>query len=183
MIGTVAGQNTDTETPADEATPTTERTQTETPTPPADAGLVTVTSERDFAATVERITGDIEDSESLGLFTTVDHAANAEAAGLDLEPTTLVLFGNPAAGTPLMQAGRTAGIDLPQKLLVWADDGTVKVTYNDPQWLVDRHGIDGVAELVSNISATLETLATGESTATTGTATTGAATTDGDGSG
>jgi len=95
--------------------------------------------------------------------TTVDHAANAETADLDRPTTTLVLFGNPAVGTQLMQSSRSVAIDLPQKLLIWeAKDGTVNVTYNDPQWLADRHGIEDQDELLENISSLLRGIATGD---------------------
>ena len=127
-----------------------------------ESGLVTVESDESVGATVERIEEDVEDNDDLILVTTIDHARNARNAGLDLRPTTLVLFGNPNLGTQLMQASQTAGIDLPQKLLVWeAEDGTVNVTYNDPAWIGDRHDIDGQAEVLTTISNALETLATG----------------------
>lgn len=76
----------------------------------------------------------------------IDHAAAAEKAGLALRPTTVVIFGNPRAGTPLMQAVQTAGIDLPLKALVWQDEaGGVWLGYNDPAWIAERHGASGVA--------------------------------------
>ncbi|MFC7082366.1 DUF302 domain-containing protein [Halorussus caseinilyticus] len=116
-------------------------------------GLVTVQSNESVGATVERIEEDIEDNDDLILVTTVDHARNAQSAGLDLRPTTLILFGNPNLGTKLMQASQTAGIDLPQKLLVWqAEDGTVNVTYNDPAWLADRHEVEGREDVPNTIS-------------------------------
>ncbi|WP_233710608.1 DUF302 domain-containing protein [Natronococcus pandeyae] len=94
------------------------------------------------------------------LVTTVDHAANAAEVGEQLPPTTLFLFGNPEVGTPLMQASRSVGIDLPQKFLLWEDDGEVFVTYNDPQFLADRHDLEGVDEQLERITGTLEELAT-----------------------
>jgi uncharacterized protein (DUF302 family) len=73
----------------------------------------------------------------------IDHAAAAAAAGLALRPTEVLIFGNPRAGTPLMQAAQTIGIDLPLKALVWQDEaGKTWLTYNDPTWLAKRHGID-----------------------------------------
>ncbi|WP_276279635.1 DUF302 domain-containing protein [Halorussus caseinilyticus] len=126
-------------------------------------GLVTVQSNESVGATVERIEEDIEDNDDLILVTTVDHARNAQSAGLDLRPTTLILFGNPNLGTKLMQASQTAGIDLPQKLLVWqAEDGTVNVTYNDPAWLADRHEVEGREDVPNTISNALRSLATGQ---------------------
>ncbi|WP_435155278.1 DUF302 domain-containing protein [Haladaptatus sp. DFWS20] len=142
---------------------TQQTTETTTGTQADENGLVTVESEQDFDATVERIEGDIENIDVLTLVTTVDHSDNAESAGLDLPPTTLFIFGNPELGTPLMQTSRTIGIDLPQKLLVWQDGETVNVTYNDPQYLANRHGIENQQERLDTIARTLRTLATGSS--------------------
>lgn len=127
-----------------------------------DAGLVTVESDEDFESTVERIRSDIESSGDMTLMTTVDHAENAQSAGMDLPPTTLFLFGNPRIGSQLMQRSRTAGIDLPQKMLVWeSDEGTVNVTYNDPAWVAERHGIDAPGMMIDQVSSVLRSLATG----------------------
>src|SRR4029450_12973509 len=72
----------------------------------------------------------------------IDHAAGAAAVGMPLRPTELLIFGNPPAGTPLMQAEQTIGIDLPLKALVWEDaSGGVWIAYNDPAWLAVRHGL------------------------------------------
>jgi uncharacterized protein (DUF302 family) len=99
-----------------------------------DDGLVTLRSSHDFATTLERLTAALE-SKGVRVFARIDHAAGATSAGLVLRPTTLVIFGNPVAGTPLMQAVQTAGIDLPLKALVWQDaQGAVHLTYNDPVW-------------------------------------------------
>jgi len=58
-----------------------------------------------------------------------------------LRPTELLVFGNPQAGTPLMRCAQLVGIDLPMKALVWADEaGQTWLGYNDPQWVVHRHG-------------------------------------------
>ncbi len=135
--------------------------QTTTGTQPDENGLVTVESDRSFDETVERIEGDIENTDALTLVTTVDHSDNAESAGLDLPPTVLFIFGNPELGTPLMQASRTVAIDLPQKLLVWQDGETVNVTYNDPQYIANRHGIRNQEQRLDTIGRTLRALATG----------------------
>jgi len=73
----------------------------------------------------------------------IDQAAAAAAIGMELRPTEVLIFGNPRAGTPLMEAVQTIGIDLPLKALVWRDeDGTTWLAYDDPQWLAPRHGVD-----------------------------------------
>lgn len=123
-------------------------------------GLVTVDRDESFEAVVEQITTTIETNEDLTLVTTLDHAKNAATVGMELCPTTIIMFGNPALGTPLMQRERTVGIDLPQKMLVWEDD-RVHVTYNDPQYLATRHGIDDENEILTKIAAALKKIATG----------------------
>ena len=69
-----------------------------------------------------------------------------------MRPTKLLIFGNPAAGTPLMIASPSIAIDLPLKILVWEDaDHTVRISYNDPAWLQARHGFP--PDLIRNIAA------------------------------
>jgi len=161
---TMATESTATDTPmtteTDTDTPT--ATATESPQRDTEAGLVTVRGDESVGGTVSRIETAIERS-PLALMATVDHAANAASADMDLPPTTVLIFGNPNVGTPLMQESRSVAIDLPQKMLVWEDDGTVKVTYNDPQYLARRHGIDGQDERLETVADALRTLATGES--------------------
>lgn len=125
------------------------------------AGLVTRESDGEFEATVAAIEDRIEESD-LSLMTTVDHAANAESVDMELPPTTVLLFGNPKAGTQLMQGSPTVGIDLPQKMLVWSDGGTVNVTYNDPEYLAARHEIDDTEEVLEKAAEALQYIATGE---------------------
>ena len=91
--------------------------------------------------------------EENGLLTVavVDHSANAANAGLELPPTRLVIFGNPNVGTPLMQSERTVAIDLPQKMLIYEDEaGDVYAAYNDPQYLAQRHGLNGCRRAVDD---------------------------------
>jgi uncharacterized protein (DUF302 family) len=73
----------------------------------------------------------------------IDHAAAAAEVGMELRPTEVLIFGNPRAGTPLMQTAQTIGIDLPLKVLVWEDEtNQTWLAYSDPAWLARRHGID-----------------------------------------
>lgn len=126
-------------------------------------GLVTVEGDDSVEATVERIEGTIDEMEDVTHVATVDHAENAAGIDEELRPTTLVLFGNPELGTPLMQSGQSVGIDLPQKMLVWEDeDGAVNVSYNDPWYVAARHGIVEETEIVETMSGALETIATGD---------------------
>jgi uncharacterized protein (DUF302 family) len=93
----------------------------------------------------------------VNIFAQIDHAAGATSVG----PTELLIFGNPRAGTPLMQAKQTTGIDLPLKVLAWEDtSGSVWVTYNDPAWLAARHGLgEDAAEAVTGLARALTTFA------------------------
>lgn len=126
----------------------------------SDAGLVTVESAVSFQETYDRLRTAIEDNPNLRILAEVDHAANAAGVDRELPPTRLILFGNPDLGTPLMRSARTVAIDLPQKLLVWADaGGRVFVTYNDPAYLQRRHGIEGRDEILATIAGALGSLA------------------------
>ena len=102
-------------------------------------GSITITSPLDFSATVERLEKTIA-SHGMTVMARIDHAKAAEAAGLSLPPTVVLIFGNAKAGTPLMQVNRTVGVDLPLKVLVWRDEhGVTQMTYNDVGWLADRY--------------------------------------------
>ncbi len=123
------------------------------------SGIQTLPSADDFATTVERLEQAIAD-EGLTLLTMIDHAANAQNAGLELPPTTVFLFGNPEAGTPLMQAAPTFALDLPQRMLVWEDaNGDVFVTWRDPTVLAEEHDLPPDHAPLPNIAALLEALA------------------------
>ena len=95
--------------------------------------VTTKISTRSVADTVARLTDLIAAKKGLKLFAVIDQAAEAKTAGLELRDTTLVIFGSPAAGTPVMDARPLAALDLPLKVLVWAgDDGRTQVSYYDP---------------------------------------------------
>ena len=122
-------------------------------------GLVTVDSINNVDDTVNLLTNVIEER-GLLLARVVDHAANAESVGLELRPTKLILFGNPALGTQLMNNNKQVGIDLPQKYLVWEDEnGATHVSYNSPQYLVDRYSLTGPQDAIAAISGALQNFA------------------------
>jgi uncharacterized protein (DUF302 family) len=103
-----------------------------------DGGVETVPSDADFDTTYARLLAAIEASAANVEFV-VDHATNS---GGVLQPTRLIVFGNPQLGTPVMQASATAGVDLPLKILVWEDDtGTTQVTTNSVDYRRKRHRI------------------------------------------
>ena len=122
-------------------------------------GLNTILSTFSVRETIDRLS---EKAASLDLtvFARVDHAAGAEKAGMKMRPTELLIFGNPKGGTPLMQDRQTAGIDLPLKALAWEDaDGKVWLTYNDANWIAERHGlVRSSAEAVKAIAAGMEAI-------------------------
>ena len=101
------------------------------------------------------------------VFAHIDHAAGAAAVGLALRPTDLLIFGAAKGGTPLMLAAQTIGIDLPLKVLVWLDEtGTTFLSYNDPAYLIHRHGLgDGVKPVVEAMSGALKAIAAKATTA------------------
>ena len=123
-------------------------------------GLLTLRSHHGPGETMSRLQAEVE-VKGLTVFTRVDHAAGAEAVGLSLRPTELLMFGNAKGGTPLMQAVQTIGIDLPLKALVWQDaSGDTWLSYNDPSWLAKRHGLAQEAEgPVRALAAALAALA------------------------
>ena len=115
---------------------------------PDEAGIVTKLSPRSVPETVARLTGMLAAKE-ITVFAVIDQTAAARAVGLELRATTLVIFGNPAGGTPVMAAVPLAAIDLPLKVLVWDDAGQAKVSYYTPATLAARHhlGPDLAAKL------------------------------------
>ena len=121
-------------------------------------GLTTIPSSFDPKETMDRLEAEIH-AKGLNVFARVDHAAGAEEAGLELRPTNLIIFGNARGGTPLMQASQTAGIDLPLKMLVWQDPaGKTWLSYNEPSWIVQRHGLGVRAEIIDKMAAALSAM-------------------------
>ena len=109
-------------------------------------GLITVRSNHDPKETMSRLEAEVK-AKGLTVFAHVDHAAGAAEVGLPLRPTDLLIFGNAKGGTPLMQLDQTMGIDLPLKILVWQDQaGATWLSYNDPAWLAERHGLGSDAK-------------------------------------
>jgi uncharacterized protein (DUF302 family) len=87
----------------------------------------------------------------------IDHAAAAKAAGQELRPTEVLVFGNPKLGTPLMQSNRHVAIDLPMRVLVWEDDaGKVWIGYTPPSALKARYKVDGRDEIFKTMAGALE---------------------------
>jgi uncharacterized protein (DUF302 family) len=104
-------------------------------------GFVQIRSRDSVAATGARLESLLK-SGGVTLFARIDFSGDAARAGLTLHPETLFVFGNPKAGTPLMVARPSVGLDLPFKALLWEDaDGHSWVAYNDPGYIVRRHAL------------------------------------------
>jgi uncharacterized protein (DUF302 family) len=102
--------------------------------------LVTVASGRGFQDTLDALVSGL-DRRGVPVFARIDHAANAKAAGLELRPTTVVIFGSAKAGTPLMQAQQALGLDLPLRMLVYEDQDGVRIAYREPAAIMQAHGL------------------------------------------
>jgi len=125
---------------------------------PDEADVVTKLSPRSVADTVARLT-ELLDARGLKLFAVIDQRGEAEQAGLQLRETVLVLFGSPAAGTPVMAASPLAAVDLPLKVVVWDDDGQTKASYTATGALAARHHLSAdLAGKLAGIDALTDAL-------------------------
>jgi uncharacterized protein (DUF302 family) len=125
----------------------------------AAADLVTLPSAHSTTETVERLQALLA-KKGIELFAHIDHAAAARKAGLALRPTQVLIFGNPKAGTPLMQNRQTIGLELPLRILVWEDEtGKVWLTYRRVQSLARQHHVSGQDETVKALDDGLAALA------------------------
>ncbi len=123
-------------------------------------GLTTLPSAHDAKSTIDRLEAEVK-AKGMTVFARIDHAAGANEVGMALRPTELLIFGNAKGGTPLMQVDQTMGIDLPLKALAFEDaDGKVWLCYNEPAWLVARHGAsDRLTEVTQRLAAILSAVA------------------------
>jgi uncharacterized protein (DUF302 family) len=125
----------------------------------ADAELVTLSSAHGASETIERLKSLLA-QKGIQVFAHIDHAAGAQKVCLPLRPTQVLIFGNPQAGTPLMQSRQTIGLDLPLRVLVWEDAaGKVWLTYRRVELLAQRHGVVDHDEAVKALDAGLAGLA------------------------
>jgi len=115
----------------------------------SDDDTVTKISGRSVGDTVARLT-DLVTAKGMRLFAVIDQAAEARKVGLQLRDTTMVIFGSPVAGTPVMVAAPLAALDLPLKVLVWADGQQTKVSYDAPAAIAGRRGLS--PELAANLA-------------------------------
>ena len=119
---------------------------------------VSVESANDFDTTLAKLRAAIEASPAT-IVTEIDHAAAATDAGLSLDATTLVVFGNPAAGTQLMNADRASALALPMKMLVIETEDGVRLVYDDPADLAGDYDLGDAAEVTQKMSGLVAGLA------------------------
>jgi len=120
--------------------------------------LIIKESPYDVEATYSKLKTIITNNPNLKILLELDHGKNAASVGLELRPTKIIMFGNPNLGTPLMQASATVSIDLPQKIVVYAEGSTTKIAYNNPLYLKERHTIEGKDEILNKIAGALNTI-------------------------
>ena len=120
--------------------------------------MVTKISPGSVEDTVTRLTA-VLDARGIKLFAVIDHSGAAEAAGLELRDTKVIIFGNPAAGTPIMQAEPLAALDLPLKVLIWDNGEHTQINYVEPAELARRYGLsDELAARLAAIDAVTDAL-------------------------
>jgi len=120
--------------------------------------VVTKVSPWSVADTVARLSAVIT-AHGARLFAVIDHSGEAAAVGLDLRDTKLVIFGDQDSGTAVMDAAPLAALDLPLKVLVWADGHQTKLSYTPPATLAARHGLsDALAGKLASIETITETV-------------------------
>jgi uncharacterized protein (DUF302 family) len=123
-------------------------------------GLTSIRSSFGPKETMDRLEAEIR-AQRMTVFARIDHAGAAAVVGLKLAPTELIIFGNARGGTPLMQSNQTVGIDLPLKALVWQNAaGKTLISYNEPSWIAQRHGVAGAEAAVSKMTDLLSAITT-----------------------
>ena len=121
------------------------------PATASDSGVVRIASAHSVPETAARLEALLTERGVL-IFARIDFSGDAARAGLELRPARMLIFGNPKAGTPLMQAEALAGLDLPLKALIFEDAaGKAWIAWNDPQYIVHRHALP--ATLAANLAA------------------------------
>lgn len=121
----------------------------------AEDGLIKKQSPHSVSKTIDRLQTALE-SKGITIVVRWKHSEKAAAAGIEMRPTELLVFGNPKLGSHLMTSQQSVGIDLPMKALAWEDaDGQVWLAYNDPAYLAKRHGITDRPEIVAKMTKAL----------------------------
>ena len=125
------------------------------------SGIVTIPSRHSVDATLSRLENALAEK-GIKLFAVIDHSGEAEKAGLKMPPTKVAIFGSPKAGTPVMDAAPLAALDLPLKVLIWADGDQTRIDYVDAAELGARYGLsDELAGRLAVIGAITDAAAAG----------------------
>ena len=120
--------------------------------------LIEKTSPYPVSETIDRLETAVTDAGAT-IFARVDHGAGAASVDLELPPSELLIFGNPKLGTPAMQDGPTAGLDLPLRVLAYTDnEGVVRVVYHAPSSLAAAHGLPADAKYIQTMTGALDKL-------------------------
>lgn len=124
-----------------------------------DTHLIVLESAYGVATTMDRLEAALTDK-GMTVFARVNHAAGAEKIGKTLRPTELLIFGNPKAGTPLMQCDQAVAIELPQKALIWQDEaGKTWLSYKNPQALADRYDMADCKKVLNKVETAMKRFA------------------------
>jgi len=124
----------------------------------AENGMISKKSQHSVKATLDRLEKVLR-KKGIVIVTRWSHDAGAKKAGVALRPTELLLFGNPKLGSHFFTSKQSAGLDLPMKALAWKDEnGQVWLTYNDPAYIVNRHGISDREQVKNKMTAALNNL-------------------------
>lgn len=122
------------------------------------ADMIEKTSPHSVTVTIDRLEAAVA-AAGATVFARVDHAAGAQKVEMDLRPTQMLMFGNPKLGTPAMLDDQTAGLDLPLRVLAYADsEGVVHVVYHDPADFAEAHGLPADAKYVQMMTGALDKL-------------------------
>jgi len=121
-------------------------------------GMINVKSDFKVNKTADRLEK-ILNKKGMTIFNRIKHSDSARMVDLELRETELIIFGNPKVGSPLMKCQQSIAIDLPQKALIWEDENQVVwISYNDPQYLVKRHNLEGCTKILAKIKGVLDKL-------------------------
>lgn len=125
----------------------------------AGAGLVTTVSKHDVKTTADKLVAKLKEK-GMTVFIRIDHTAGAKGVGMEIRPAEVVIFGNPKLGALLQRCAQTTGIDLPMKALIFETaSGEVKLSYNAPSYLKDRHHMKGCEKPLARAKGALENFA------------------------
>lgn len=126
--------------------------------PKTPGGLISIKSKHSVKVTIDRLSAVLK-KKGITVVARIEHSVAAGKVGVKLAPTTLLIFGNPRLGSPLMTSRQTVGIDLPMKALAWKDKkGQVWLSYNDPAWFAARHGIKNRTKVIAKMRGALKKL-------------------------